>query len=44
MVFSSVLTAPELTFSKTSLWLQLSMLDSLHHFSFQFIKNGSTAI
>ena len=29
---------------KTSLWSMVSILDSLHYFSFQFIKNGSDAM
>ena len=44
MVFGSVLTAAELEFSRTSLWPMAGILDSLHRFSFQFIKNGSAAM
>ena len=42
MVFSSVLiSATELEFSRTSLWSMVNILDLLHCFSFQFIRNGS---
>ena len=44
MVFSSVLTAAELEFLRTSSWFMVSISDSLHCFSFGSIKNGSTAI
>ena len=44
MVFGSMLTTAELEFSRTSLWSMVSILDSVHCFSFQFIKNGSTAM
>ena len=33
MVFSSVLTAAEMEFSRTSLWSMVSMLDLLHYIS-----------
>ena len=33
MVFSSVLTAAEMEFSRTSLWPMVSMLDLLHYIS-----------
>ena len=41
-VFSSV--KPELEFSRTSSSRMVSILDLLHRFSFQFIKNVSTAM
>ena len=44
MALSCVLTAFELEFSRISLWSMVSMLDLLHCFSFQFIKNGRTAM
>ena len=40
MVFGSV-QAAEQEFSRTSLWTMVNTLDSLHHFSFQYIKSGS---
>ena len=44
MVFSSVLAAAEQQFSRTNLWSMVSIVDSLHCFLFQFIKNGSAAM
>ena len=44
MVSDSVLTAAEMEFSRTSLWSMVSILDWLHWFSFQFIKNDSAAM
>ena len=44
MLFGSVLMAAELKFSRTSSWSMVSILDSLHRFSFQFSKNGSAAV
>ena len=44
MVFGSVLTEAELGFSRTGLWSMDSILDLLHCYSFQSIKNGSTAM
>ena len=44
MVFGSVLIAAELELSRASLWSMATLLDSLHGFSVQFIKNGSTAM
>ena len=41
MIFGSVYKAAELKFSGTSSWSMVSILDFLHHFSSQFIKNGS---
>ena len=34
----------QLELSRTSSWSMISILDSLHRFSVQFIKNGSAAI
>ena len=44
MVFCSLLAAAELEFLRTSLCSMVSILDSLHGFSFQFIKSGSAAL
>ena len=44
MVFGNMLTAAELECSGLSLWAVVSILDLLHRFSFQFIKNGSIAM
>ena len=44
MVFDSVLIAAELEFSRTSSWSMVSILNWLHSFSYQFIKNGSAAM
>ena len=43
-LFSSVLTATELEFSEANLQSMVSILDSLHRFTFQFIKNSSAAM
>ena len=43
MIFGSVEAVAELEFSRTSSWSTVSILDLLHCFSFQFIKNGSAA-
>lgn len=37
------INSSELEFSRTSLWHMVRILDSLHHISFQFIKNVSAA-
>ena len=39
MVFCSVLTAAKLQLSVTSSWSMVSILDLLHHLSFEFTKN-----
>ena len=44
MVFGSMETAAELKSSRTSSWSMVSILDSLYHFSFQFIKNSDAAM
>ena len=44
MLFGSVLTAAELEFERISSWSMISVLDSQHRFSFQFIINGKAAI
>ena len=44
MVFGIVLMTAELEFSRTSLWSIVSILDSLDHFLFQFIKKGTAAM
>ena len=44
MAFSSVLIAAELEFSRTTLTSMVSILDSVHRFSFQFIKNDSPVL
>ena len=44
MVFSSVSTAAQLEFPRTSWWSMVSILDLLHRFLFQFIKTGSDAM
>ena len=41
MVLGSVLTAAELQFLRTSSWSMVNIVDSLYHFSFQFIRNRS---
>ena len=38
MVFGCVETPAKLQFSRTSPWSMVSILDSLHRFSFQFLK------
>ena len=38
MVFGSVLTATELEFSRASSGFMVSILDTLHRLTFQFIK------
>ena len=35
---------PELEFSRTTSWSMVSILDSVHSFSFQFMKNDSTGL
>ena len=44
MVIRNVLTAAELESGRTSLWSMVSILDLLHHFSLQFIKNGGAVM
>ena len=44
MVFGSVSAAAKLKFSRKSLPPTVNILDLLHRFSFQFIKNGSIAM
>ena len=44
MVFSSVKTGAEMKFSRTSSWSMVSILNFLHRYSFQFIKNDSAAM
>ena len=44
MVFSNVLAATALEFSRASSWSMVSILDSLHYFTFKFIKNGTAAM
>ena len=44
MVFCSELTAGEVEFSIKNSWSMVSILDLIHCFTFQFIKNGSAAM
>ena len=44
MVFGSMLIVVELEVSIASFWVMVSILNLLHHFSFQFIKNDSATM
>ena len=44
MVFDTVLVVAEMELLRTSLWSMVSILDLLHCFSFQFVKNDSAAM
>ena len=44
MLFCRTQTGAELEFLRTNSQSMISILDSLHHFSFQFTKNGSATM